>query len=241
LAKPEHWDLRVYLADDGSSDGTADAVLGLPVSLKVVKGPGDWYWAQSMHQAELAIDEPYDAILWLNDDVLLEQGALLRFAEWNTQYPSSILIGQFYDPETGALTYGGLRRVGRHPFRFTKLRAEVTPEQADTMHGNLVLIPRSVTEAVGTIDGGFAHAYADHDYGYRATARGFDLLAVPGFAGPCALNVIHKPNTVKERLHMMHSKKGIPPKSQIRFLRRHGGVTWPIYFLAPYVRALLKS
>jgi hypothetical protein len=36
------------------------------------------------------------------------------------------------------------------------------------------------------------------------------------------------------------SKKYLPIRSQIRFCKRHGGVEWPIYVIAPYVRAILK-
>ena len=238
-AKPESWDLRFYLADDGSTDGTSEAVEALPVSVKIVRGEGDWYWAHSMYQAELIIDEPHDAILWLNDDIVLNPAGLEKFEQVNALHPSTVLVGQFCDPDTQELTYGGMQSLGRHPFQYTTEFAAIDPLLVDTMNGNLVLIPRVVSEAVGTIDGGFAHAYADMDFGLRARSAGFQVLAVPGFSGTCARNIIQKHSSVRARIKALNSKKGTPPASQIRYLRRHGGFTWPIYFVSPYVRAIL--
>ncbi len=238
-AKPGNWDLRVYLSDDGSTDGTAEAVGAMPISVKVIQGPGNWYWARSMYQAEIAIDEEHDAILWLNDDVELSVDALEAFDQLHNKNPLSILVGQFCDPQTGEITYGGMRRLGHHPFRYETVLAQHSPQVVDTMHGNLVFIPRTISMVVGTIDGDYSHAYGDIDFGLRARYDGFEILATPGFAGTCPQNPAIRHASIRERLKAMHSPKGTPTSSQIRFLKRHGDVSWPIYFVAPYVRALL--
>lgn len=238
-AKPELWELKVYLADDGSTDGTAEAVASLPLHIKIVAGPGNWYWAHSMYQAEMVIDQDYDAILWLNDDVELEPEALKQFEYWNQRHPASILVGQFCDPKTLELTYGGMRRLGRHPFKYETVFAAAQPQSVDTMNGNLVLIPKVVSEVVGNIDGGYAHAYSDIDFGLRAKRHNFDLIVVPTFLGFCPRNPDASKQSLRARWRSIHSPKGSPPRSQLRFLRRHGGRSWPLYFVMPYVRILL--
>lgn len=58
-----HWDARIYLADDGSTDGTADAVAALKLPVTIVSGPGDWFWARSLAEAWQAIDSKPDVVL----------------------------------------------------------------------------------------------------------------------------------------------------------------------------------
>ena len=65
----------------------------------------------------------------------------------------------------------------------------VRPTPCDTINGNLVLIPRALAPRLGNIDPGFAHAFGDLDYGFRARKAGARLWVAPGFAGRCAPNV----------------------------------------------------
>ena len=76
VAKPDNWQFRIYLVDDGSTDGTAEAVRKLNLDVKIIQGPGTWYWAHSMYQAEMSIDRPFDSILWINDDIQLFEESL---------------------------------------------------------------------------------------------------------------------------------------------------------------------
>lgn len=236
-ATPNTWTLRIYLVDDASSDGTATAVKELPLDIKVTHGPGNWFWAQSMYQAELSIDKLYDAILWINDDIQLFQDALARVEKARQKNQNSILVGQFMDPATKKFTYGGVRRIGRHPFHFELVSADTTNVPVDTFHGNFVFIPKEISEKVGEIDGVFSHAYADLDFGLRARKLGYHSLAIAGFLGLCSDNYPAIKRNFRDRFATLHGPKGHPPKSQIRFLRRHGQFEWPIYLIFPYIRA----
>lgn len=239
-ATPNTWTLRIYLVDDGSSDGTSTAVKELPLDIKVIHGPGDWFWAHSMYQAELSIDKPYDAILWINDDVQLFQDALTRVENVRQVNRDSILVGQFIDPITKDLTYGGVKKIGRHPFHFELVSADTTNIPVDTFNGNFVFIPKEISEKVGKIDGVFAHAYADYDFGMRAKKLGFNSLVIAGFLGICADNHPAIKKTLRDRFTALHSPKGLPPASQIRYLHRHGPVEWPIYLIFPYIRMVFR-
>ncbi len=42
-----------------------------------------------------------------------------------------------------------------------------------------------------------------------------------------------------ERYRLMLGRKGIPFGSNARYLRRHGGRLWPVYFWATYVKLAL--
>src|SRR5687767_12507951 len=67
---PEGCNLRVYLTDDGSSDGTGDAVRSEFPEATVLNGDGNQYWVGGTLMAWDAA-RPADFYLWLNDDVRL--------------------------------------------------------------------------------------------------------------------------------------------------------------------------
>src|SRR4051812_46438313 len=74
-ALPAGYVLRVFLTDDGSSDGTGDAVRREFPDVTVLQGDGKLYWVGGTMMAWNAA-QPADFYLWLNDDVRLRAGAL---------------------------------------------------------------------------------------------------------------------------------------------------------------------
>jgi len=240
-AKPSNWNLKIYLVDDGSTDGTGDAVEQFDPTIQIIKGDGNWYWAHSMYQAEMAIKEPHDAIMWLNDDTKLDIDSLRKIDFQLALNPDSILIGQFKSSSSDNLTYGGYKKYDRHPFHFKNVLAQDELLPVDTFNGNLVLIPITVSRKIGSIDGEYAHAYADIDFGLRARSVGIKLGVVPGFIGDCDKSDPAIYNNLIQELRALVSTKSSPIKSQIRYLRRHGDHFWPIYLVAPFIRTIFRS
>jgi len=69
-------ELSIYLVDDGSSDGTYEAVTKKFPDVKVLKGDGCLYWNGGMNMAwSAAYDAGFDYYLWVNDDVALQPDA----------------------------------------------------------------------------------------------------------------------------------------------------------------------
>lgn len=237
--------LDAVLVDDGSGDGTAEAVRATGFPITVVEGSGDLFWAAGMALAERhAAKRHPDYILWLNDDVVLDAGAVVRVLE--TASDTAIVVGALRDAGATRVTYSGVSRAARrHPLDFALVEPAEVPLRADTFHGNVVLVPRPVYTAVDGIDGSFAHAAADFDYGLRAAALGFEVLVAPGIVGCCDRDVAPRLWLADDdlaftaRLRLALSRKGVPLRSSARFLRRHGGRLWFAYFLASYVRLLL--
>jgi GT2 family glycosyltransferase/glycosyltransferase involved in cell wall biosynthesis len=238
---------RVYLTDDGSSDGTAAAIAGVDLSVKVIAGDGQLYWAAGMAMAERsAMEDDPDLLLWLNDDVTLDPDALTRLLTVHEQTPDAIVVGNVRDRDTGDKTYGGRSRLGRHPQRFRPVPSAGEVQQVSAFNGNVVLVPRGVRRLVGPIDGLFAHAYADDDYGMRASKLGVAILCAAETVGICRANPAGAwptggPTGVRAAWKQLQDPTRLPWRSQVRYLRRHGGPLWPAYLAWGYGKAIMRA
>ena len=238
-------ELAAVVVDDASTDGTADAIRAHFARAEVINANGSLYWAAAMAVAEQhALRRRPDHLLWLNDDVVLERGCLRTLLTASEgQRHRAIVVGALADPATGELTYSGGHRRGDHPLRVEMVAPGAEPVPVDTFNGNLVLVPAWCSSRVGRIDGGFAHAAADLDYGLRAQSLGVPVVLAPGIQGACERSPgpppwVDERLSLRERVSALLGPKGIPPRSMARYLRRHGGVAWPVFWLAPYLRLI---
>lgn len=217
------------LFDDGSTDHTAEAVrsLGLPVT--TLTGDGTAFWARSMSLAEryvLADAGIRDWIIWLNDDVRVDPDTFARLAPQLAD--ERIIVAAMRDPRSGEVTYSGLRRTGWHPLRFATVQPSAQLQPVDTFNGNLVCIPVKSARVLGGIDGEFAHAWADIDYGLRAGKAGIPTLLAPGTYGTCPRNSPDQTGSIITRWHRYRSRKGGgEPASIKRLIQRHEPAKWP--------------
>lgn len=243
--------LTVFLVDDGSSDDTGASVASEFPQVRLLRGDGSLYWSGGMRKAfAQALTEDFDYYLWLNDDVLLDPGAILHLLITHRRLATigenrSIVVGSTRDPETGRLTYGGVERASPiHPFKYRVVVPANDARPCATMNGNMVLIPRLVAETVGNISNAFTHSMGDFDYGLRARRLGCSIWVAPGYLASCRRNEIG--NTWQDTslpfakwLRKTTSMKGLPPAEYKRFARAHGGLCWPLFWLMPYLRVFL--
>lgn len=248
---PEEIYLHIILVDDGSSDGTSEAVTREFSQVEILRGDGNLYWNRGMHKAfAAALSTGFDAYLWLNDDTILYPDAIVRLLETASALASRIgnpcvVVGSTED-DSGRLTYGGGVAVSRlRRFKYRKVWDALYPVECEAMNGNCVLIPGGAALVVGNIDPAYEHAMGDMDYSLRAREAGVRVFVAPGFIGKCDNNLAA--NTYQDmalpfakRWKLMVGPKGLPPSSWCRFTRRHGGMLWPIYFVWPYLRQLGK-
>jgi GT2 family glycosyltransferase len=242
----------VYLVDDGSTDGTADAVAAAFPATRVVRHAGGLYWCRAMHLAwTQALPGVYDHYLWLNDDTLLTPDGLGRMlaisAEQARRGEPAVVVGAVCDATTGQTSYSAMHRRSRgRAMRFTMVMPSAQPQICETMNGNVVLVPAAVVARVGIIDPAFEHGMGDFDYGLRVSGAGLALLLCAGHVGNCSRNpsaqtFLDRSAGLRHRMRHMLSPKGLPWRSWLRFTRRHAGAAWPLYFIWPYVRVLLSS
>lgn len=250
---PEGYSLDVFLVDDGSTDGTEQAVRERYPQVNIIKGDGSLYWNGGMRVAfAAAMESDFDYYLWLNDDTLLYPVAIQSLVATSEDLQAKhgknvIVVGSTQDANDGRLTYGGVIRPNKWKTLLFKL---VTPKdvpiECETMNGNCVLIPRAIVKIVGNLEKAFAHAMGDLDYGLRARYAGFSVWAMAGFAGTCSNNAAtgsfnDASIPVTARLRKMMQPKGLPLTAWRVFSQRHAGGLWPIFWLWPYVKVALKG
>lgn len=243
--------LDVFLVDDRSTDGTGQAVLERYPQVHLIKGSGALYWNRGMSLAwRTAGYSGHDYYLWLNDDVELLERALPRLLhvyETSTLKKPFILLGSTYDPVTGQVSYGGARRSDSplKKLRFSNIIPGADLVPADTMNGNIALVPEAISQKLAGLDPRFSHAMGDIDFGLRAIQSGFGIQVAPFYYGKCSGNSIvnshlDKTLSTRERWKKLASRKGLPMRDWQILCRRHAGIFWLAYFLWPYLKFLTR-
>jgi GT2 family glycosyltransferase len=235
---PSDWDVRFHVADDGSIDGTLMKIEALNIKSVVTSGEGDWFWAKSMSVAQESIDYEFDYIIWVNDDVEINANALKQLALVLADHNETVLIGEFRDPLTNLINYGGYLRQGRHPLKLRRAGNNREWDRIDAGNGNFVMYSNIIQQKTGGIDGRYQHGYADIDFLYRCKNLGFEVKLIPWEIGTCHSNIHVSISGPIARLQSTLSTKNLPIKSQLRFMKRHGGKFWLIYSISPYLKAL---
>lgn len=246
--------LTVYLSDDASPDGTAEAVARQFPAVVVLHGSGSQYWCGGMRQAMAAAiaSGPSDYYLWLNDDVLLFPESLRTLlhtadSEGRRLGEAPIVVGATRDPVSGKTSYGG--RTQSRPLRplyLDMVEPGDVPRRCTTMNGNCVLLPRSAVDRLGNLDPAFVHGLADWDYGLRATRAGVPIFLSPGHVGSCAVNpgpgaARAAPASPRAAWRDAVGPKAFPVGAWKEYTRRYGGPLWFFYWLRPYLVALVRG
>ena len=149
-------DDKVFLVDDGSTDGTGTKVRSEFPIIHVIDADGSLYWAKGMRRAwEAAAGErsDWDAYLWLNDDAMLSSDAITTML--SAYDGKSLIVGNLQDAN-------GRNVYGLHVDGW--------------VNGNCVLVPRIIYESIGMICGEYSHAWADSDYACQVKRAGFTIV-----------------------------------------------------------------
>lgn len=246
-------DLSVYLLDDASPDGTAEAVAQEFPEVTIVKGTGSLFWGGGMRAAMLeASKSAFDFMLWLNDDVNLDDSAIRVLLDSHRQIPSEleaskqVIVGATRDPRSGRVSYSGFRRTSKwHPARLEQVQPqEKSITRCDTMNGNFVLVPAPLFQKLGPIDQAYVHQLGDIDYGYRVLKQGGHIWIAPSTIGACSPNVgikayLDPSRSFKERIRALRSPHGLPFMAWKTFMQRHAGLLAMPILAATYAKAVL--
>lgn len=243
-------EISAVVVDDGSTDGTANAVTNEFSAVRILQGDGALYWSGGMRLAMNSVrHEKYDFVCWLNDDTIVYPDALSRllatYGDLKEKYGiSPIITGSIVDSDSKNTTYGGLIHSNRvHKLRLRRIPVVSKPTLCDAWNGNLVLIPRDAVERNGNIHEVFIHGTGDYEYALRARRNGIQSWIAPGVFGECNRNSVRgtwvEPSiSLFERYKRILSVKGIPPKQRLVYYYLHDGIFWFVFYPLVYFRPI---
>jgi GT2 family glycosyltransferase len=181
--------LRVIVVDNGSTDGTAEAVAAAHPEADLLRSEVNLGFAGGNNLGlRRALEDDAGYVFVLNNDVEVEPGAVAALVEAARRLPSvgalnpKILFadppghvwfaGARFDPRRG---YNGRQRGYRRPDS-PELAEVVTTDRAC---GAALLVPRAVLERVGLFDEELFLYSEDTDWSLRAREAGLVLYVVP--------------------------------------------------------------
>jgi GT2 family glycosyltransferase len=223
---PENIAFQVFLVDDGSTDGTAEAVKEIFAEVNIIKGDGNLYWNRGMHLAwSTAIKtNDYDYYLWLNDDTVLIPQALQELFDIACQYGNNVIVcGAICSEIDGKFTYGGREKSGK------EILPDGTIQNCYSINGNCVLVCKPVIKKIGIIDPIFPHAIGDFEYGLRAIKSKIPVVSTRMYIGLCERNSrlpawCYSDISLKRRINALYSPLGSAhPYYFFIFEKRHVG------------------
>lgn len=242
--------LHVYLLDDASTDGTADAVRREFPDVHVFSSPGDLWWAGGMRVAfGEALKSRHDFYIWMNDDVTPRANAVRILVDTSLELTARLgghhlVSGAMIDPESGRYSYGAFRLKRQWlPKPFSLILPDPTePLACDLVNANMLLIPGPIAHAIGNIPDIYVHTLGDWDYGLTARKAGAGLWLAPGSVGTCKANV---PNRMRwggdglslwQRYRKMQHPLAAPFGSRAGFMLRHFPWVAAFFIPGPYLK-----
>ncbi len=162
---------HVIVVDDGSIDGTTQAIDHLYPDVTVLAGDGNLWWTGAIAKGmEYAYKQGAEYFIWLNDDCIPEPEALPSLVKFLQTHIDTIAAATSYASESGTPLENGCR--GRK--RFSAKPSEVV--FVDSLSGYCVGIPASVYRSIGLPDAKkFPHYSGDDMYTLKATRSGFKV------------------------------------------------------------------
>ena len=177
-------DFHLLLIDDGSTDGTAEAVQALLPQTTVLRGRGDWWWAGCLQQAYLWLGRSSaapDAIVGIcNDDVDIADDFIERAARELAANPATLLLARETGPDGEPEVAGGGVVADLARLRFAPSRDEAAINCLPTR--GLFFRWRDFQRIGGFHPRLLRHYLSDYEFTLRAHRRGLRLRVADSFA-----------------------------------------------------------
>ncbi len=223
--------VHVIVVDDGSTDGTGDAIRRAFPEVQIVQGDGTLHYAAGTNRGiSAALAKNPDYIVTMNDDAIYHEQFLQRLLKTAETNPRSV-VGALL------LLWDEPHRVFQIAFEWKTfkggwqqsedLTAFDVPQKAfavEGMAGNCVLFPAQAIRECGLMDEQkFPHGWGDMQYVVRMKKMGWKLLIEPKSYVWCEPNTYPKPLhhlPFTEILRVLFRNRRHPSNLQRQFIAR---------------------
>ncbi|MEJ7623121.1 MAG: glycosyltransferase family 2 protein [Pyrinomonadaceae bacterium] len=203
----ERVEAGVVIVDDGSTDGTSDAIRRHFPQVDVVGGSGElWYTEGTNVGIRRALEKRPDYVLIINDDQVFDVSCLSYLVETAEANPNSV-VGpllllwnsphQLFQVSPRWQTMAG---GWRHWYSQTVWTVPASPWEVELIVGNCVLVPAVAFEAHGLMDSNRYPNFGDAEFTPRLRRVGYQLLIDPRarvFCQPNSTPVRVRAKTIK--------------------------------------------
>jgi len=198
-------DVKIFVVDDGSTDGTSVAIRSRFPEVDIIAGDGTLHYAAGTNRGiEAAIKWPANFVVMMNDDSVFHDQFLQRLVATAMANPRSLvgaLLLLWNEPHRVfqvAPKWRPLRGGWSMPEDLTAFSVESTSFGVDVIVGNCVLVPAEAIKECGMLDERrFPHGWGDAQYTTRLRRAGWKLLIEPRAFVWC------EPNEYPPSLHQM--------------------------------------
>jgi len=244
--------LKIYLTDDGSTDGTGEAVKEIYPESVILLGNGNLYWAGGMRNSwREALKGNYDAYLLLNDDTDVFTNVfkeLLETHEYSQKQfgKSGIYLGSTYDESTKKISYGGAKLTNKFTFKYHFLEPNGHFQNCELGNANIMLVPKEVVKEIGILSEGYIHGVADYDYTLKAINKNIPVLTTPEYSGTCTddhsdIYTDFSNKTFSERLALLKNPLALDFKSNFNLMLRHFPLRVPFVLFSAGLKLFFPS
>lgn len=197
-------DVGIVIVDDGSTDGTSDAIREQFPDVDIVNGDGElWFTEGTNVGVRRALERDPKYILLMNDDQVFDEDFLVTLVETAERNPRSV-VGSllllwdmphkvFQIAPVWSTWHGGWR----HWQSQTVWTVPEKPWKVDLIVGNCLLIPAEAMRECGLMNSKRYPNFGDAEYTPRLRKAGWKLIIDP------RSRVFCQPNTSPGRIRNM--------------------------------------